>query len=192
MLRYKNEHWNKDCKLPSKAKLFHGISQPVESLCLVFRVLLCKCHRHNLINKNRVNTVYASSSTSTGLLIFLRDKNFFQVLCRQLKQKVFFCPEKWAKNLFCGPWQWAGLSNSSQSLFGVSTTFDVSDLIHQAVQNHRGWSLWILSSLSYKSHDMQLHLHHLHRETGDTNVRLGTSQTLIDNSLLDSALGQPS
>lgn len=36
------------CLLPSKAKFLHGISQPVETFCLVLGVLLRKRQRHNL------------------------------------------------------------------------------------------------------------------------------------------------
>ena len=91
----------------------------------------------------------------------------FQVLYHQC-QVAGFRLKKWAKNLLCSPWQGAGLSDSSQSLFGVSTTLNISDLIHQAIQNHRGRCLWKLSSSTYKSHDVQLHLHHLHKDITTT------------------------
>ena len=59
-IKKKNKKQKKQ-KLPSKAKFLHGICQPIESLCLVFGVLLCKCHRHNLMYKtNCVITVHSS------------------------------------------------------------------------------------------------------------------------------------
>lgn len=53
-----------DKKLPNKAKFLYGICQPTEGFCLVFGVLLCKCHGHNLMYKaNRVIVVHTLCST---------------------------------------------------------------------------------------------------------------------------------
>lgn len=113
---------------------------------------------------------------------FFGVKIAFQLLYQQCQVAVFRL-KKWAKNLLCSPWQGAGLSDSGQSFFGVSTTLDVSNLIHQAVQNHWGRCLWKLPSSTYKSHDVQLHLHHLHKERHNHNITMDVAPCMTQRRL---------
>lgn len=81
------------------------------------------------------------SQSSIWLLLYRTFQNSFDWLGERGGKKK--------KNLFCSPRQWTSLSNGRQSFFGIPSAFDISHFIHQTIQNHWGWRLGKLSSLSY-------------------------------------------